>query len=88
MNFIDSMKEKARKDIKKIVLPEASDLRTLKAAATALSEKYADVILIGNEEKINEMAKEKGTRLIANNKKAYHIKLYSLFDRVFFMSKW
>ena len=58
MNFIETIKEKARKDIKNIVLPEASDLRTLKAAATAIKEEYANITLIGDENKINEMARE------------------------------
>lgn len=58
MNFIESIKERARKNIKTIVLPEASDLRVLKAASIALKEKYAKIILIGDEVKINEMAKE------------------------------
>ena len=58
MNFIETIKEKARKDIKNIVLPEASDLRTLKAAAIAIKEEYANITLIGDENKINEMARE------------------------------
>lgn len=58
MNFIDSIKERAKKDMKKIVLPEAKDLRVIKAAATAIKECYAEVVLIGNEENINNMAKE------------------------------
>ena len=43
MNFIENMKQRARNEIKKIVLPEASDLRTIKAAAIALEEKYAEL---------------------------------------------
>ena len=44
MNFIESIKERARKDIKTIVLPESSDLRVVKAAVTAVKEKYAKII--------------------------------------------
>ena len=58
MDFISTIKERARKDIKKIVLPEASDVRILKAAEIALSEAYAEVVLIGNEESIKSMAGE------------------------------
>ncbi len=58
MNFIDEMKARAKQNIKKIVLPEASDLRTITAASTALTEGYADIILIGDESKIKTMAKE------------------------------
>ena len=58
MNFIEIIKERARKDIKSIVLPEASDIRTIKAAAIALKEEYAKVILLGNVESINKIAEE------------------------------
>jgi len=60
MKFIEEMKEKARKNIKTICLPEASDLRTIKAASIALEEKYANVILLGEEEKIHQIANENG----------------------------
>ncbi len=58
MSFIENIKNQAKKDLKTIVLPEASDLRTLKAAATALKEEYANIVLIGDEESIKEMALE------------------------------
>lgn len=58
MSFIEEIKEKARKNIKTIVLPEAEDIRTLKATEIALKEKYANIILVGNREKILELAKE------------------------------
>lgn len=58
MSFIEDLKIRARKDLKTIVLPEAYDIRVLKAAETALTEKYAEIILVGNEEKINELSKE------------------------------
>ena len=60
MNFIDGIKERAKKDIKKIVLPEASDIRVITAAATVLNEGYAEVVLVGNEENILKMASENG----------------------------
>ncbi len=60
MNFIESIKERAKQDKKRIVLPEASDLRVLKAADTALREDYADIVLLGNVDKINQMASENG----------------------------
>lgn len=63
MNFIDSVKERARKEIKTIVLPEAEDIRVLKAAATILKEKFANVVLIGNEESVISKAKENNINL-------------------------
>lgn len=60
MDFIESMKQRARQNIKKIVLPEASDIRTIKAAATALKEEYAEIVLVGDEAIINKLAEESG----------------------------
>lgn len=60
MNFIEEIKQRAKKDIKTICLPEASDIRTIEAAHIALSEGYANIILLGDEEKINEKARENG----------------------------
>lgn len=56
MSFIDEIKNRARKDIKTIVLPEANDIRTLEAANIVLKESYANIILIGNEEEIQNKA--------------------------------
>ena len=58
MSFIEEIKERARKDIKTILLPEAEDIRTLEATKMVLEEKYAKVILIGNKEKVLNKAKE------------------------------
>ena len=48
MNFIDSIKERARSQKKKIVLPETMDERVVEAAITAKEEGIADIILVGN----------------------------------------
>ncbi len=58
MSFIEDIKERARKDIKTILLPEAEELRTLEATRMVLDEKFAKVILIGNKEKVLKKAKE------------------------------
>lgn len=56
MSFIDSIKARAKSDKKTIVLPEASDIRTLKAAHQVLAEEIANVILIGSEAEISAQA--------------------------------
>ena len=56
MSFIETIKEKAKQQKKTIVLPEGNDIRTLKAAAIALQEGYADIIILGDKEQIAEMA--------------------------------
>ena len=56
MSYIDIIKDKARSDRKTIVLPETTDKRTLIAASHIMAEGIADIILIGNEEKIMDGA--------------------------------
>ena len=56
MSFIENIKEKAKQQIKTIVLPEGNDIRTLKAAATVLAEKYANLIILGDKDKILDEA--------------------------------
>ena len=52
MGFIDDIKERAKQNMKTIVLPESDDRRTLEAASKILAEGVSDIILIGNEETI------------------------------------
>ncbi|MBW9212263.1 MULTISPECIES: phosphate acetyltransferase [Terrabacteria group] len=58
MAFIDSIKEKAKADKKTIVLPEAEDERTLRAAAKILEEDLANLILLGDKEKVKDDAEK------------------------------
>ena len=58
MNFIDTIKERAKKDIKTIVLPETEDIRTLQATEKILKEGFAKIILVGNKEKTEELANQ------------------------------
>ena len=57
MDFLTSIKERAKKNKKTIVLPEAYESRTLDAADMILKEDIADLILIGNKDKILEAGK-------------------------------
>ena len=56
MTFIENIKEKAKKDIKTIILPEAEDIRVLKATEQIIKEGFAKVILIGDTIQIKEDA--------------------------------
>ena len=56
MSFIENIKARAKSDKKTIVLPEASDIRTLQAAHQVLAEDIANVVLIGNQAEITEKA--------------------------------
>ena len=63
MSFIEEIKNKAKDNIKTIVLPEATDVRVLKATSTILKEKFANIILLGNKAEILKIADENGLNL-------------------------
>lgn len=54
--FLDRIKERAKQDKKTIVLAEGEDIRTIKAADMILKEGIANLIILGNEDKIKELA--------------------------------
>jgi len=56
MSFIDTVKELAKKERKKIVLPEGSDPRVIKAASMVIAEGIADIVIIGNKDEILKLA--------------------------------
>ena len=63
MTFIEKMKMQAKQDIKTIVLPESKDIRTLEATEIVLKEGFANIILIGNPQEINELAEKNNINL-------------------------
>ena len=87
MSFIEEVKQRAKKELKSIILPEATDVRVLKATETVLKEGYAKIILIGNEEEIVSKAKENNINiegatiidpLTSDKKEEYSNTLYEL----------
>ena len=60
MGFIDVLKDRARANVKTIVLPETEDMRTLDATEKILKEGIAKVVLVGNEETVKKSAAEGG----------------------------
>ncbi|MDO4618473.1 MAG: phosphate acetyltransferase [Clostridia bacterium] len=58
--FTDLLKSRAKADLKTIVLAEGEDARTVEAADTVLKEGYAKIVMLGNVDKINAIASEKG----------------------------
>ena len=58
MDFIEKIKQRAKENIKTIVLPEAEDIRVLKATEIVMKEKYANIILVGNKAKIKELTEK------------------------------
>ena len=57
MTFLESIKNRAKADVKTIVLPESMDRRTFEAAETILKEGIANLIIIGTPEEIAENSK-------------------------------
>ena len=60
MKLIDKIKEKARNKHTKIVLAEGEDERTIKAAQIALNEGLAELVMLGNADRIKSLAGEIG----------------------------
>ena len=53
MNFIESIKERAKLDKKTIILPESMDSRVIEAASKILEEDICNLIIIGDKNKID-----------------------------------
>lgn len=60
MDLISQIVERAKANKQRIVLPEGTEERTLKAANQILTDGVADLILLGNPDEIMELAKECG----------------------------
>lgn len=63
IKLLNEMKENAKLKQRTIVLPESHDERVLKAAEILIKENIAEVITIGNEEKIKSDAANLGVDL-------------------------
>ena len=63
MNFIEEIKNRARNELKTIILPETEDVRVLKAAEKVTKEGFAKIILVGNEKATQKLADENGINI-------------------------
>jgi phosphate acetyltransferase len=64
MNLIDQIKENARKNKQRIVLPESYEERTLKAADRIIQDGTAEIILLGKPQDIQKQAASLGLKNI------------------------
>ncbi len=89
MSFIDTIKERAKQDLKTIVLPESEDIRTYKAAEQVLKEGFAKVIIIGSEEEVAKFAElrakkgmtvEKAREIMLNQYTYYGVMMVKMGD--------
>lgn len=60
MAFLDDIIKRAKEERKTIVLPEATDIRTLKAVDLISKQDFCNIVLIGNEEEILKIANQNG----------------------------
>ena len=60
MEIIEQLIERAKADKQRIVLPEGTEERTLKAANQILTDGVADLIILGNVDEIHSLAKQWG----------------------------
>jgi len=58
MKISETIRQKAKKNPKTIVLPEGEEPRMIKAAVTIVKEGLANLIFLGQEQKIKSLAKE------------------------------
>src|ERR1035438_7692249 len=61
--ILQFIKDRARAQRQRIVLPEGGDLRILRAADLITAERLADVILLGKPDEIRSAAKQAGVDL-------------------------
>lgn len=58
MSYINDIKKRAKKEVKTICLPEATDERVFIGGIKAIAEGYAKIVFIGNKEEIENLAKK------------------------------
>ena len=63
MSLIERIRRKAKQNLRRIVLPEGDEPRTVAAAAEVVAERLACPILLGNRERIAGVAREQGVDL-------------------------
>ena len=66
MDVISKLIARAREEKQRIVLPEGTEERTLKAADQAIADGIADLIILGNKAEINALAEKFGLANIKN----------------------
>ena len=63
MDIINKIREKAKVKHKRVVLPEGTEERMIKAAKEIASQNIAEVTLLGDEKKIGELSRSTGLEL-------------------------
>jgi phosphate acetyltransferase len=63
MKIIENIRNRARQNVKRVVFPEAEDVRMLQAVAICRDERLVVPVLVGNKQNIEKMAAEQGVDL-------------------------
>ncbi len=58
MEFIEKIKDRVKGKNRKIVLPESDDIRVLEAASIIKKEAFVEIVLVGKENEIENLAKD------------------------------
>ena len=61
--ILEKIRQRASENLQHIILPEGEDARTVQAAEICVKDKIAKITIIGNEEKVRELARETGSNL-------------------------
>ena len=64
MSLIDEIVARAKANKQRIVLPEGTEERTLKAADKIIADEVANIILLGNPTEIKTLAEKNGLKNI------------------------
>ncbi|MCL1883983.1 MAG: phosphate acetyltransferase [Defluviitaleaceae bacterium] len=89
MNFLESVKTRAKAQSKTIVLPESTEPRTLKATHQILEEGLAKIILIGSKAEIEKAAASEKANISAATiiEPASYAELDSLAEKLYELRK-
>jgi phosphate acetyltransferase len=61
--ILETIRKRAAADQQHIILPEGEDIRTVEAAAMCARDQVAKITILGNEEKIRDLAAQAGANL-------------------------
>jgi phosphate acetyltransferase len=61
--ILQQIRQRAAQDIQHIILPEGEDIRTVQAAEMCVKDRIAKITIIGNEEKVRDLARQANANL-------------------------
>lgn len=61
--ILEKIRQRASENLQHIILPEGEDIRTVQAAEMCVRDKIAKITILGNEEKIRELARQASANL-------------------------